>query len=607
MKRMRLEVAGTRCRLAGRSPTPGTHPSWCEMLPGLLLLLLTLLPFGAFVTSAPALAATATNATTATTGATGTLGASAATASAVVPGDAAASTDGAAVVVFNRTVVIYRSAFLGSTPQDRARRAQINLRELLARPGPLELTVRDEPQGKVLLLDGNFALIVTPDDADRLRGETLEAATERTVTALRRVVDETRESRDRGQLLRGLSIALAVSMLCLGLAWIVIRVQRRVRARATQLLSERAQALRVGDTPLLHSATLAKMAGRTITLASSVLLLLLAYEWLGHVLGQFPYTRPWGEQLNGYLLGIAAQIGGGILQALPELVVALIIFIIARAALGLIYPFLDRVREGQASLGWLDVDSERPTRTLLTVGVWLFAIVMAYPYLPGAESDAFKGMSVLIGLMITVGGSSLIGQGASGLILTYSRTLKVGEYVRVADHEGTVTEMGTFTTRIRTGLGEEVTLPNALVLGTATKNYSRAVHGRGYIIDTTVTIGYDTPWRLIEAMLIEAAVRTPGILQAPAPVVFQVGLQDFYVEYRVVCQAVPSEPRPRAQLLTMLHRNIQDVFNEHGVQIMSPHYIDDPAQPKVVPPEAFGAKPAHPATAPSREAPTLRG
>jgi small-conductance mechanosensitive channel len=145
---------------------------------------------------------------------------------------------------------------------------------------------------------------------------------------------------------------------------------------------------------------------------------------------------------------------------------------------------------------------------------------------------------------------------------------------------------------VRTGLGEELTLPNSMLLGTVVKNYSRAVKGHGYIVDTTVTIGYDTPWRQVEAMLIEAALRTPGVLSAPSPRVFQTALSDFYPEYRLVCQAVPKDPRPRAEVLANLHANIQDVFNEHGVQIMSPHYLGDPADAKVVPPARWYPPPA---------------
>jgi small-conductance mechanosensitive channel len=154
--------------------------------------------------------------------------------------------------------------------------------------------------------------------------------------------------------------------------------------------------------------------------------------------------------------------------------------------------------------------------------------------------------------------------------------------------------MGMFTTRVRTGLGEELTLPNSIILGTVTRNYSRSVNGRGFVLDTTVTIGYDAPWRQVHAMLVEAAHRSEGVLADPAPRVFQTALSDFYVEYRLVCQAMQTEPRPRAEVLSALHANIQDVFNEHGVQIMSPHYLGDPAQAKVVPREGWYAAPASP-------------
>ncbi|PPA00575.1 mechanosensitive ion channel protein MscS, partial [Pseudomonas sp. MWU12-2312b] len=226
------------------------------------------------------------------------------------------------------------------------------------------------------------------------------------------------------------------------------------------------------------------------------------------------------------------------------------------------------------------------------LAIWLFALAMAYPYLPGAGTDAFKGLSVLIGLMISLGATSVIGQAASGLILTYTRTLRPGEFVRIGEYEGTVTELGMFTTRIRTGLGEVLTLPNSMITNSVTKNYSRTVQGDGYVVDTVVTIGYDTPWRQVEAMLLEAARRTTGILAVPTPQVFQTALSDFYPEYRLVAQAIPSQPRTRAELLSMLHANIQDVFNEYGVQIMSPHYFGDPGEAKWVPREKWYSAPA---------------
>jgi small-conductance mechanosensitive channel len=508
---------------------------------------------------------------------------------AAAPVEPAAAIREAPVVVFNRTVATFRAPFLGAPPDDRARRARQTLQELLALDGPGVISARSEPQGSVILVDGRFALILLPEDADRLRGDTLEAATARSVEALRQVAAETREGRDRSLLLRGLVQALAATLALGLLAWGVLRARRALRARVRALIVSRADALRIGDAHLLQPGKLVDAARAALTIATWMLLALFAYEWLSFVLGRFPYTRPWGEQLTAYFIGVVWDIGHGVLGAMPDLVVAVVIFMLARGAIGLASPLFDRAGTPEGALGWLDTDTVRPTRVLFTIGVWLFAIVMAYPYLPGADSEAFKGMSVLIGLMLTVGGASLVGQGASGLILMYSRTLRVGEYVRVADHEGTVTEMGTFTTRIRTGMGEEVTMPNAMLLNTMTKNYSRAVQGAGYVLDTTLTIGYDTPWREVESMMLEAARRTPGVLTAPQPRVFETALSDFYVEYRLVCQAVPSQPRPRAEVLATLHQHLLDVFNERGVQIMSPHYFGDPSSPKLVPAAGEGA------------------
>ncbi|HRI18716.1 MAG TPA: mechanosensitive ion channel, partial [Burkholderiaceae bacterium] len=340
---------------------------------------------------------------------------------------------------------------------------------------------------------------------------------------------------------------------------------------ATLISGERIFALARGVTTLLYYA----------------LVVVAAAEWLGFVMRRFPYTRRWGEELNESGLELASNFASAVADSLPGLAVAIVIFLLARGVLGICKPFFDQVERGQLSLSWIDRYTVRATRGLVTIGVWLFALAMAYPYLPGSETDAFKGISVLLGVMLSLGSSNLVGQAVSGLILTYSRTLHVGEYVQIGDVEGTVTEMGNFAIRIRTGLGEELTLPNAMIVGTVTKNYSRTVKGEGYIVDTVMTIGYDTPWRQVHAMMVEGARRTEGILATPAPHVFQTALSDFYVEYRLVAQALASAPRPRAQVMADLHANLQDVFNENGVQIMSPHYFADPSHAKIVLPEHF--------------------
>lgn len=495
---------------------------------------------------------------------------------------------------FNRPVVTFRSSLSGVSASDRAQRAAARLREQLDAPGPHRVDQKPEPMGVLVQIDGATTFVVTADDVDVLQQESLEASAQRAAQALERVIAESREARDWQALLWALGWSALASALALVLAWALRRGHAALARRLVTLSEWHSRKLQWGGIELLQRERAAAVVRKLLNGAYAVVVLLLVYEWLSFVLARFPFTRVWGETLNSYLLNLLGLIGGAMVGAVPGLFTAVVIFYLARAATGMLHRFFDRVQQGQHSVAWLDADVAVPTRRIATAVVWLFALAMAYPYLPGAQTEAFKGLSVLVGLMISLGASNLVGQAASGLILTYGRVFRRGEYVRIADQEGTVTDVGMFATRIRTGLGEEVTISNTTILGSTTKNYSRAVQGEGYVLDTTVTIGYDTPWRQVHAMLQEAAARTEGVLTTPEPQVFQTALSDWYPVYRLVCQAVPSEPRPRALLLSALHANIQDVFNTYGVQIMSPQYIADPQTPKQVPPDQWFAAPAQP-------------
>jgi small-conductance mechanosensitive channel len=224
--------------------------------------------------------------------------------------------------------------------------------------------------------------------------------------------------------------------------------------------------------------------------------------------------------------------------------------------------------------------------------LWVFALALAYPHLPGSGTDAFKGVSVFVGLMISLGSSGIVNQVMSGLTLTYSRALRLNDFVRIGDVEGTVTHLGSLSTKLKTLLREEITIPNAVVVSTQTTNYSRLADVEGVFVKTQVTIGYDTPWRQVKALLLLAASRTTGVRETPPPAVRQSALEDFYVEYTLlVCL---EDPASRLVTLDQLHGHIQDAFNEHGVQIMSPNYEADPAGPKVVPPDRWFESPAAP-------------
>ncbi|WP_168224740.1 mechanosensitive ion channel family protein [Rhodoferax aquaticus] len=493
---------------------------------------------------------------------------------------------------FNRPVFVFKGSLFGVSAADRARRAHLRLQELMDLPGPLLVTQTAHPIGVMVQIDGATAFIVTPQDLDVLEQESLDVAAKLAVIALQQAIEETRESRDMGAMLRAVLAGVAATAVLLALVVMLSKAKGWAQARLQALTEKHVQRLQLAGVALLRPDRMWGAVQLLLTWGARLVSFVLLYTWASFVLALFPFTRAWGETLSGFLWDLLVQTGTGIAHAVPGLVTALLIFFIARALTKAADGVFERVASGQIRTSWLDADVEVPTRRIVRVVIWLFGLAMAYPYLPGADTDAFKGLSVLVGLMISLGASNLVGQAASGLILTYGRVFRKGEFVRIGEHEGTVTEVGMFATRIRTGLGEELTLSNSTILATTTKNYSRTVNGPGFVLDTTLTIGYDTPWRQVHAMLEEAALRTPGVLAVPAPQVFQIALSDWYPEYRLVCQAIPAEPRPRAEVMSALHANIQDVFNGYGVQIMSPQYFEDPPVPKVVPPEHWYAAPA---------------
>ncbi len=494
------------------------------------------------------------------------------------------------LVVFNRPVMHFRANFLGAAPKARADRARVISEEMLRHDKALTVSMKAHPDGQLVMLEDQLAFVVTAGDVDPLLQETPESVAKEAARRLEQVVKEARESRNMEFLIKAvLSCAVATALLggpLAGIRWLTNWLERVLFAHAGRKI----ETIRVGNMQLIEGQHFIPFLRRLLAAVRWLLIALLIYEWLSFVLSSFPYTRPWGERLNAYLWGIADLLLGDIVSAIPRLGIALTIFLIARGFIVFAGQFFERIAAAPTAPHWIRPETMPTTRRLFGVAVWLFAIAMAYPYLPGSQTEAFKGLSVLLGLMVSLGASSLVGQGAAGLILVYTRTVHVGEYIRIGDYEGTVIEMGMFTTRIQTGAGEQLSLPNSLITGTVTKNYSRAVDGPGHIVDTTLTIGYDTPWRQVEAMLIAAASRTSGILAWPSPRVLQTALSDYYVEYRLVTQALPD--RPRAEVLALLHANIQDVFNEYGVQIMSPHYMADPAVAKIVHPNDWHPAPA---------------
>ena len=500
----------------------------------------------------------------------------------------------AALSYNNRQITVVRAAVLSRSPAERSQAAREYIERIVA--DGLTGTVSSRPlQGLVIISVGSRDVFsIVPLDVDTLTGETTETKTAQAVAHLQQALDEAIELRTPGRIARAVALALLATAFLAVLVWVSVRLHRRLAARVAMTTERKLKQLSGGEV-FATASRAPEMVRRAATAVLVVLWIFFIYNWLTFVLRQFPYTRPWGESLRSFLTNQLVFLGTKIVTAIPDLFTVFLILLLTRFVVRLTQVMFDAVEQGRMSLPYVYSETAQPTRRLVTTLIWVMGLVLAYPYLPGSNSDAFKGMSVFLGVVLSIGSSGIVNQMMSGLTITYSRAVRPGDFVKMGDVEGTVIQVGVLSIKVKTPRREEVTIPNAVVMSQVTTNYSRFADTEGVFVPTSLTIGYDTPWRQVQALLLLAAERTPGIRRDPKPVVRQAALQDFYVQYTLlVCL---ESPQQRLLTLDALHANIQDAFNEYGVQIMSPNYEADPEGRKVVPVDQWYAAPAGPGEA----------
>jgi small-conductance mechanosensitive channel len=318
--------------------------------------------------------------------------------------------------------------------------------------------------------------------------------------------------------------------------------------------------------------------------------MVISYMYLNLVLGLYPWTKALARRLLAVFLDPLNTMGTAVLDTLPNLAFLAILIVVTRYGLKGVRLFFVGIDHGTVTLAGFEREWAMPTYRIIRLLGIAFALVVAYPYIPGSQSDAFKGISIFLGVIFSLGSSSFIGNMIAGYTMTYRRAYKLGDHIRVNDIEGDVVEMRLLVTHLRTVKNEEIVVPNSVILNSHVINYTTLARSHGLILHTTVGIGYEVPWRQVEAILRMAAERTPGLLNKPQPFVLQKSLDDFAVTYEL--NAYTDNPQATPQLYTALHQNILDLFNEHGVQIMTPAYQGDPDAPKMVPKDQWFAAPA---------------
>lgn len=285
----------------------------------------------------------------------------------------------------------------------------------------------------------------------------------------------------------------------------------------------------------------------------------------------FPQTKSLAYQLFSYIWIPVKSIFTSVVEYIPNLFTIFMIWYAVKYLVRFVHYLANEVKSERLKIRGFYSDWAEPTFHIIRFLLYAFMIAMIYPYLPGSKSGVFQGISVFVGLIVSLGSSTVIGNIIAGLVITYMRPFKLGDRIQLNETTGNVIEKTPLVTRIRTPKNEVVTIPNSFIMSSHTVNYSTSAREYGLIIHSEVSIGYDIPWRQTHQLLIEAALNTPGVIDDPRPFVLETSLSDWYPVYQV--NAYIKEADRLADIYSDLHQNIQDKFNEAGIEIMSPHYV----------------------------------
>lgn len=482
-----------------------------------------------------------------------------------------ATTTAAGEVIFNgKTLFVIKGRALSFSAEERARAVSERLAGLAAESGPgITITAAEGEAATDILAGDRVVMSVTAADAE-VAGISRQQLAAEYSEAMHTALAEYQAERSNRSILLGLAFAIVSTIALL----LVLFLLRRLFPRLTQRLeAERGRfikTIRIQSVELLKEEQILTLLHAVVRITKIIVYLLVFNLYLTTVLGLFPWTRGFAQSLTGYVLDPLRHAGQSFVNFLPNIFFIAVIVGVTYVIIRTIRIVFDAIDKRTITLPGFYAEWATPTFNILRFLIIAFVAVVIFPYLPGSDSPAFKGVSVFLGVLFSLGSSSAIANIVSGVILTYTRAFSLGDRVQIGDTVGDVVEKTLLVSRVRTIKNVDITIPNAMVLSSHVINYSTSAKSEGLILHTGVTIGYDVPWRQVHALLKDAALRTAHVLREPAPFVLQTSLDDFYVAYQI--NAYTDQPQNMATIYSELHQHIQDCFNEGGVEIMSPHY-----------------------------------
>src|SRR6476646_2901103 len=478
---------------------------------------------------------------------------------------------GVPVEIDGRPILMVYAHIAGFTPQDRAAAIQQRIIALAKRRDIAPEAIRAVERGTWTEIMAGDERIMGVTEADAMAAERRRAdLASEDAEIIRLVVKQYRLDHTWPRFFWAMLYSILATAVVVGSIVILFWIRRRMRSRVEDWL---------GSSEILRPAPstrvwLRRYLGQPLVTVGHagfwILVLALIPGYGTVVLSFFPSTKYTSDQIANWLFYELAVFAKMLIGYFPNLILILIICLATSYLLKVNHYLFNEVRDGNLTVRGFYPDWAEPTAKLMRCLIIVAAAIVAFPYLPGSNSPAFKGISVFLGVLLSLGSTSAVAHGVAGTILTYMRAFQVGDFVRIGNDVGEVVEKTLLVTRICTQKKEVVTIPNGTVLGGVVVNYSAESRQKGVIFHTTVTIGYNAPWRQVHELLISAARATEDVLCDPAPFVVQTALNDFYVGYELNASTV--NPKNMQNIYSKLHQNIQDKFNEAGVEINSPHY-----------------------------------
>ncbi|MGC8761108.1 MAG: mechanosensitive ion channel family protein [Bryobacteraceae bacterium] len=480
------------------------------------------------------------------------------------------STEAAATVRLDgREVMRIRSGAGVLTPAERAAGIEKGLKDA-AREGRWR-PVRWQMEGaSAVILAGTHRITAVTEEEARVEGLSVAELAERRVMEVRESLDDSSQRRSW----RALAIATGKLILAwaffVAVLWLLRRTVSAVQAFIRRWFEELARRRAARGLVLLIFERLAFLALMLAKIGAGVLVIVWFSILLTYSFSLFPATAGISVSLLSTAWTALKQAVLAMVDYTPRGLFVVIVSVMAYYGLQIARIFFRAVEHGDITIAGLHPETAGITYQLVRVAVVLLVLIIVFPYLPGSQSEAFRGVSIFLGVVISLGSGSAVANMMAGVVLAYMRPFRVGDRVRIAETVGDVEARGLLVTRLRTIKNVEVTIPNASILGAQILNYSTLGQQGRLILNTSVTIGYDVPWRQVHELLIRAAVATPGILAEPQPFVLQTSLNDFHVSYEI--NAYTNRPNEMVSIYSALHANIQDQFAAAGVEILSPSY-----------------------------------